>query len=103
MSVKSATFYTLDCDEPGCDTDLSEIADTWQYEVSTARDTAMNYDWHHEDGKDYCEAHFVGMCERCSENSRTVKERDNNKELCDSCWEVTAVEWAKEAGIEITS
>lgn len=59
MSLNERPFYSVVCDEPGCDADAQEGGDfaAWS-EAGHAYDEAINCEWQVLDGVgDYCPEH----------------------------------------------
>lgn len=70
MSVKSAPYYWLECDHPGCGRKSTEGSDhsAWS-EIDGAEESARDYDWFVEqDGVHFCEEHALArICPECGE------------------------------------
>lgn len=59
MSMKSAPYYWLACDWPGCVAESGDDDDYRAYsDVTSACDMAAYCDWRTIDGKDYCPRHW---------------------------------------------
>lgn len=60
MSAIGKTMYSMGCDHPDlCSAELESYdGGVWLYDTAAeARTVALDYDWVHVDGKDYCPRH----------------------------------------------
>ena len=82
MSLKSAPYYWVECDNCGTRCDYGEFAAV--YEAIEAEDLARDRDWSCEHGKHHC-PHCPPLCEKCGENAGDLAaERDY---LCQACFD----------------
>ena len=90
MTVQSAPFYWITCDEPfdDCgarcpDLYISEIT-AWS-DVIDAEDCARDSEWKTTtDGRHYCEEHALFVCDSCQAFDATSNPDDRNH-LCSAC------------------
>jgi hypothetical protein len=59
MSIKSAPYYWIECDQPDCGEKSTEGGDhsAWS-DINGAEEDAYNSDWGMADGKHYCPPHI---------------------------------------------
>ena len=84
MSLKSAPYYWIECDHPGCGARSTEGGDyaAWA-DHGAAYDEATSRDWYcPSGGPDLCEEHAPPFCCNCSEVATTEHEGDD---YCDDC------------------
>jgi hypothetical protein len=70
MSIKAVTYYTVECDEPGCGVTLSDLSDysAWGDEGSATEDWANSDGIVLDDGRAFCDDHVRGKrCDGCGE------------------------------------
>ncbi len=103
MSLKSAPFWWVICDDCGASAQESSDVSAWMRQ-DVAVDEALAQDWwiadRHDDdrGKDYCDdcvsKHDIWYCEGCAELKRIV--RDDGARWCSECAVSLAREEAKQ-------
>ena len=85
MSLKSAPYYWIECDHPGCGARSTEGGDyaAWA-DHGAAYDEAVNEDWHvsPSGSGDYCHHHAPDLCCACDEVATTEHE---GQFFCDGC------------------
>ena len=78
MSIKSAPYYWLTCDEPDCGVSSCEGTEhsAWQ-DKGYALDGALDSDWIEVEGKHYCDDH-------ANKHDPDLKEDCDGSVACDS-------------------
>jgi hypothetical protein len=87
MSVKSVTYWLVECDEPGCGVATGDLG---EYGAWAERSVAIE-DWGEGDGavgdggEAFCHKHRVGKTCNCCSRVRETRDSGDGDRICDEC------------------
>lgn len=95
MSVRTVTYYQLECDEPGCGTTTSELGDysAWADHGAAIEEWFDNDGVELEDGRTFCVGHGEKhRCAECREPSNALVVGEDEVRRCAHCHKETLAE-----------
>ena len=91
MSLKSAPYFWIECDDCGTKSTENSEHSAWS-DHGHARDEAINSDWYVEEDGDYCDEcapkRGIRVCAGCGDLKPTTRGKDDD----DWCAECTAAD-----------